>query len=73
MMSYDAEKLPNLHAGILIYRSMEDTVRTSYAQNIAPDIKLEAPLESYYGKLFTVSLHIQSFVHCCGKCHFGIQ
>ena len=49
-MAYDVEKLPQMHAGIIVYRGMKDTVRTSYAQNSAPDEALEAPLETYYGK-----------------------
>ena len=49
VMTYDAEKLPNMHAGIMVYRGMRDTIRTSYAQNTAPDTFLEAPLETYYG------------------------
>lgn len=48
-MTYDVEKLPKMHAGILVYRGMEETVRTSYAQTTAPDTEVEAPLEMYYG------------------------
>ena len=52
MMAYDVDDLlPRMEAGILLYRNMQDSVRTTFAQKQGPGAFFEAPLNAYYGRL----------------------
>jgi hypothetical protein len=49
VLVHDVAALPRMKAGILIYRSMKDTIRSQFAAKHGPGALLEAPMEAYYG------------------------
>ena len=53
MMAHDVSLTAHLrmHSAIVIFRNMKDTVRTHYAMEQGQGAFLEAPMQSYYGKL----------------------
>lgn len=49
-MSYDvADSLPGDRAAIVIYRNLQDAVRTHFSEKNGAGAFLEAPLQAYYG------------------------
>jgi len=49
-MAYDlVEELPSDRAAIVVYRNLQDTVRTHFSEKSGTGVFLEAPLQAYYG------------------------
>ncbi len=52
-MAHDMRRLDGMQAGIILYRNLKDTIRTQYSMTNGRGAFLEAPLQSYYGNIFT--------------------
>ena len=66
-MSYDVQNISSENAGIVMYRSVEDTIRTHFAATNGAGAFLEAPLQAYYGmqdSIFTQSLIFFIYNYC---------
>lgn len=49
VLTYDIRDLKDMHAAIVLYRNMKDTIRAQYAYYKGQGAFLEAPLQAYYG------------------------
>jgi hypothetical protein len=59
VMSYDvADSLPGDRAAIVIYRNLQDAVRTHFSEKSGTGAFLEAPLQAYYGNWICIVYNV---------------